>query len=126
MADLDAALQHLGFDRATGDATRARLLLAIQHFAVDIGDAELEARAATLAPAANPFVPPKAWLRGFVQGFENVADDECGTDPDGGDMQGRMLWEMSADDWRRPRMADLEAQGRDDGEAEAEAQNNIT
>ncbi|VTU42954.1 MULTISPECIES: hypothetical protein [unclassified Variovorax] len=126
MADLDAALRNLGFERATGDATRARLLLAIQRFAADVEDPDLKAGASALAPVANPFVPPKAWLRGFVLGFEDTADDERGTDPDGGDMQGHMLWQMSSDEWRRARVADLEAQGREDGEAEAAAHNNLT
>ena len=125
MPALARALELLGFERATRDVQRARLLHAIVEFAQNVNDAELAKAAHALLPAADPTNPPVDWRQGFEEGFRAYADEDAGTDPHSAAAQAQMVWQMSEDVWRQARVAGSSEQGYDDGRDEAQTQNSI-
>lgn len=117
-----AFIQALRLDAAPSDTDRAQLLEALKAYADAAGMPALKEAAHAALPAAHPFRPPKQWKLHYLAEFEQIADPDCGVDPDEGKRYCREYWQSLTDEQRQERLADPQL-GREDGQKDADALN---
>lgn len=117
--DLIAAL---GIENAPSDTVRAKVLLALDRYAVEVGNGELMEAARAAMPKADPFAPPGEWREFYDEGFQSVADEECGVYLDDMRRYGTEYWREFSDSERQDRLQQPSL-GRSDGMKDAQALN---
>jgi hypothetical protein len=65
-------------ESAPSDTVRAKVFLALDRYAVEVGNGELIEAARAAMPKADPFTPPGEWRDFYDEGFQAVADEEGG------------------------------------------------
>lgn len=108
--------------KAPTDTVRAFVLDALADYAKATGLSELGKAAREARPAAHPFRPPKEWREKYLETFAQIADPDCGVDPDEGPRYCVEYWQSLTDSQRQQRLAEPWL-GEEDGQKDADALN---